>query len=134
MVLGFKKRFEPKIVDGSKIHTIRDDVRDRWDTGNKIHFATGVRTSNYNCFKEGMVTAIQYVYMTFIAGRFEMSIGDDHYCDQYLSQVQMEAFAKNDGFQSLGDLQDWFIPLIKKCENGYLGKIIHWTDFRYGTK
>lgn len=33
--------------------TIRDDPHNRWKAGQKIHFATGVRTKLYDCFALG---------------------------------------------------------------------------------
>lgn len=52
MILSFKEQFIPKILDGTKIHTIREDKKNRWEAGKKIHFATGVRTKNYKCPKK----------------------------------------------------------------------------------
>lgn len=52
MVLGFKPQFVQKILNKSKIHTIREDSNDRWKAGRKIQMATGVRTKNYNKFAE----------------------------------------------------------------------------------
>lgn len=50
MILSFKPQFRQKILDGTKIHTIRDDPNDRWQAGKIIHAATGVMTKNYDCF------------------------------------------------------------------------------------
>lgn len=132
MILSFKKQFEPLVMAGTKIHTLRADVKDRWDVGRKIHFATGVRTANYSCFKEGVVSGIQYVFMTYYQGRFEVSVGDTNYCDQYLDWSDIEKLARNDGFDGVDDFMKWFIPLIESSEDHcFSGKIIHWTEFRY---
>lgn len=132
MILGFKKEFESPIVGGSKIHTIREDRKDRWDEGKKIHFVIGNRTKNYKQIKLGECKSIQYVFMMFNRGLLEVSVGDDHYCDKYLTQNEILQLAKNDGFMGVGDFMEWFVPLIKASEKGYfLGKIIHWTDFKY---
>jgi len=48
MILGFKTKFTDKILNGSKIHTIRKDSKNRWKVGNTIHFANGIRTKNNN--------------------------------------------------------------------------------------
>ncbi|WP_164126090.1 hypothetical protein [Sphingobacterium luzhongxinii] len=132
MILGFKKEFEYPIVVGSKIHTIREDSKDRWDEGKKIHFVVGNRTKNYKQIKLGECIRIQYVFMTFYRGLLEVSVGDDHYCDKYLTQLEILQLAKNDGFIGVGDFMEWFVPLIKASEKGcFSGKIIHWTDFKY---
>lgn len=52
MILSFKTayNFPEKIISGVKIHTFRDDPKDRWEAGIIIHFATGLdpykRTNN----------------------------------------------------------------------------------------
>ena len=61
MVLGFKEQFVKPILSGDKIHTIRADQFDRWYAGRNIHFATGVRTKDYNCFKEGECVGVQNI-------------------------------------------------------------------------
>ena len=135
MILSFKKEFEPLIKSGSKIHTIREDAPNRWNKGRNIHFATGVRSKNYNCFKEGEVKSIQYVFMTYHEGRFELSIGNNRFYDTYLNFSEIELLAKNDGFENLEEFQKWFITLIEKHpEHHFSGKIIHWTNFKYKTK
>lgn len=132
MVLGFKERFKQPILEGKKIHSIREDAHDRWKAGNLIHAATGVRTSKYDCFLTGVCVSVQYVFMTYYFGRLEVSIGSDPYCDQYLHHPAIEQLAKNDGFESYQDFADWFIPLIEaSADNRFSGKIIHWTDFKY---
>lgn len=132
MILGFKGQFVEPILQGTKIHTIREDPHDRWDVDKHIHMATGVRTSNYRCFKEDDVKGIQYVFMTYHRSVFELSVGDDHYCDRQLWAGGIERLAINDGFRSIIEFKAWFVPLIEKSEKGYYsGKIIHWTDFRY---
>ncbi|VTP94927.1 ASCH domain-containing protein [Sphingobacterium daejeonense] len=132
MILGFKQQFVEPILKGNKIHTIREDSKDRWKTGSHIHMATGVRTKSYSCFNEVDVKGVQYIFMTNHRWTFEVSIGDTHYCDKYLYPNDIEKIAINDGFKSLEDFQKWFIPLIESSpEHCFSGKIIHWTDFKY---
>ena len=52
MILSFKPQFVPKILDGTKKHTIRADKHNRWHNKMTIHFATGVRTPQYEKFDE----------------------------------------------------------------------------------
>lgn len=77
MILPFKPQFIPKILDGPKIHTLRDDPHRRWHPGRAIHMATGVRTKYYHCFNQDVCTAVQEVYIAprimkkvFMAGHF----------------------------------------------------------------
>lgn len=120
MILGFKPQFKPKIQSGSKIHSIRIDKNNRWKPGRKIHFATGVRTKNYECFKEDECKSIQQVELNFWNSSPTILIEGKR-----ISYELCEQLAKNDGFEDLSELMRFFgIKNIK-------AKIIHWTDFKY---
>lgn len=132
MILSFSKNFpwgdptnfEQKIIEGTKIHTIREDPHNRWKPGMKIHAATGVRTKNYNCFYEDECTGVQDIFMTYFFGGLEVTIGD-----KYLYWEDKLKLAKNDGFDSIDQMVDWFFH--KKKDAVFSGKLIHWTDLRY---
>lgn len=128
MVLGFLKgfmvdgrrkqtNFENKIKKGIKLHTIRWDGKDRWKAGRKIHFAHGVRTNNYNCFKEGICKGTQKIEI----GNRQIFVNDVK-----LSEDEIEFLSINDGFDSLEDFWGWF-----DVYSPFTGKIIHWTDLEY---
>lgn len=126
MLLGFKPQFREKILNGTKIHTIREDAPRRWGKGKVIHFATGVRTKQYECFMQGWCTGVQEIFMTYERG-LEISIGD-----RFIYRQEQEMLAKNDGFDSYEEFVDWFHKVImaspKLC---FSGVIIHWTNHRY---
>ena len=130
MIFGFKKQFEQKIIEGSKIHTIREDPHDRWKPGRKIHFATGIRTPNYNEFKRGGCISIEFIKILYFEDGPNVYTGDTaesvmpFYIPEHYGLDQMKAFVKNDGFSSVSDFFKWF-------NKDFIGKIIHWTDFRY---
>lgn len=130
MILGFTKtmvvgrngrrvptHFEDKILSGKKLHTIRWDEKNRWKPGKKIHFATGVRSSKYNCFKEGVCKGVQKIEMQ---GRKVWIDG------VALTWDELEDLAINDGFDSLKDFWLWFDQYTP-----FKGKIIHWTNLTY---
>ena len=132
MILSFKKQFQQPILEGTKIHTIREDKPNRWKSGNKIHFATGVRTPNYKCFKEGKCASIQNIKIKHCLGYSEIRI-DGTICfqifhhglgDIYEWSTDFEKFVKNDGFNNIEDFFKWF-------NTDFEGKIIHWTKFNY---
>jgi uncharacterized protein YqfB (UPF0267 family) len=139
MILSFKKEFVPKILAGTKIHTIREDKPNRWKVGNKIHFATSVRTKNYNCFKEGECLFIQDIHMSIDESIYKYSpklkeftivitIGSK----VLRAGTETVQFALNDGFSSYQEFHNWFYPLIIKTENRcFHGKLIHWTNKMY---
>ena len=127
MILSFKTKigniptnFEEKILFGQKIHTIREDAKNRWRVGQIIHFATGVRTKQYNCFKTGVCTGIQTIKIKNDGFILE-SI---HIDGKRLRTLGLMALMDNDGFDCLQSFKSWF-------NKDFEGKIIHWTDHRY---
>lgn len=143
MILSYKKQFpwgeptnfEEKILNGSKIHTFREDKNRRWKAGRKAHHANGVRTKNYNCFKEGPCDGIQEIGIYYTLN--ESSGSHDRvliYIDGKMRydltspsnerSMFVWTLAKNDGFDSIKDFFKWF-------KTDFAGVIIHFTDFRY---
>jgi hypothetical protein len=135
MILAFKTTFpngtatdfENKILQGSKIHSLREG--NRWQEGYFIHMATGVRTTNYNQFNTARedlqkCKGTQEVFMTYNNyGALEVTIDDD----LYLMQSQVDALISNDGL-TREQFITWFFP---KGKDVWTGQIIHWTNFKY---
>lgn len=122
MVLGFNKRFPDKIMNETKIHTIREDKTNRWQQGVKIHFATGVRTKNYNCFDEGVCASTQSIEIIRMSDYLNETVVKID--GRVLDQTEVQQLAWNDGFENLAEFWLWFSDSFK-------GKIIHWTDYKY---
>lgn len=115
-----------------KIHTIREDKKERWKVGNQIHFVTGNRTKNRKQFAPIVkVQSIQKLVIT------EMLMTQTAYCTVSNDKIfkvevdgitlhnkQVEELALNDGFDSVDDFFKWF-------DKDFKGKIIHWTDYKY---
>lgn len=131
MILNFMKTFNvngkikptnflQKIEKGIKIHTVRSDVKNRWHVGRNIHFSTGSRSSNYNCFKKGICRSTQSIEINYYTKH--SIVIDSHHLDE----SEIEEFAINDGFDSIEDFWAWFDQY--KC---FSGKIIHWTSKFY---
>jgi len=139
MILGYKKQFpwgtptdfKRKILEGIKKHTIRADAYDRWDEGRKIQHAHGVRTKQYDHFKDDECTGTQRIYIGKTNTKnlnsfwryngYKYSVIVDK---KRLTLAGMVELAYRDGFDSLDDFLQWF-------QNGFKGKIIHWTPLRY---
>jgi uncharacterized protein YqfB (UPF0267 family) len=122
MILGFKKQFVPKILEGSKKHTIREDATNRWKEGRVIDMATGVRTKQYNKFTEQICTGIQTILIIRVSDELNQTIVNVDGRELSLDEIQKLAW--NDGFENLIDFWLWF-------KDGFDGKIIHWTDLKY---
>lgn len=134
MILGFKHInpitnnltfFKKKILEGAKIHSIR--AGDRWRTGNTIHFATGVRTKHYDCFKEGVCTSVQTIIIhpchDHSSGTGLIMI-DGNGLNEYTKSL----LSTNDGFDRLEEFFAWFSYPKPKI---FTGQIIHWTNYKY---
>lgn len=126
MILGFKQQFVQPILSGTKMHTIREDLNDRWHAGRVAQFATGVRTKNYKQFDEREIVSTQRIFITAY-DEVIVSINSKR-----LGLKELETLAINDGFDTLEQFEDFFInQLSKRIRKQMSGKIIHWTDFKY---
>ena len=116
MILGFQKQFIPKILAGTKVHTIRKDPRSRWLKGMKIHFASGIRTKNYQQFYAGVCTGVQDIVFN----------ADGVYVDwgRKLDSGSLDLLAERDGFDTVHEMMKFFRP-------PFSGRLIHWTNVRY---
>lgn len=125
---GKPTNFVEKIQSGSKIHTIRTDTHDRWESGKMIIFSIWTGRPYYSKMFEFAprlpVVSVQKVFMKLHQEELKVSIDD-----KYLNNSAIEELAINDGFDSVEDFERYFISQMK--DNQYSGKIIHWTDFKY---
>lgn len=148
MILSFKKQFKEPILNGTKIHTIREDKPKRWKAGNNIHAATGVRTKQFNCFFTGKCISTQKIEIRHFKDHvslFLYSYGNEESEDLSTNSIKefcrynkvrgryemgwtqsdlIERIAKNDGFKDLESFFKWF-------DRDFEGIIIHWTDLTY---
>ena len=129
MVIGFKKQFVPKILDGTKEHTIREDATNRWKVGMTMHMATGVRTKGYNQFAKKTCIGIQNVEIRWrnppadsLEGRSVKVFIDGKNISSH--DEILDTLVKKDGFTDRKEFFTWF-------SEDFTGKILHWTDFKY---
>lgn len=122
-----------------KIHTIREDKKNRWKVGTNIDFFINCRQKDMFRFAPVVpVVSIQEVEIKyFLSGKkkqITIFIDQKKYvCIDYTFGVNvtdfdkqkiMLEFAKNDGFDSVEEFFKYF-------NEDFKGKIIHWTDFKY---
>ena len=133
MVLSFNQNFPEKIINGTKIHTIREDAIGRWKAGMKIQFATGAGTKAYNQFHEAECTGVQDIEIKYTdnRGAVKIYIDGNHLGTWHrfmpprsVNVADVLRLAVNDGFEGVSELLNWF-------QRDFKGKIIHWTDVRY---
>ena len=117
---GTKWDFLRVAFKNEKKHTIREDKHDRWHAGRLIHPVVFNRSKNQFQFAPAFpCVSTQKIRIWHHDGGLEIFI-DDH----YLNEKQFESLAKNDGFNSIEDFENWF-------EKDFTGKIIHWTSLKY---
>ncbi|WP_281322167.1 hypothetical protein [Flavobacterium aestivum] len=121
---------EYKRITNPKIHTLRDDEKDRWKSGKLIHFFINNQKSDMFQFAPVLpVVSTQEVFMTYAhSDLIEISIDDR----QLFSYNERLEFALNDGFDSWEDFFKYFYPKITASKQKfYKGKLIHWTNLKY---
>lgn len=123
MIISFKPQFVPKILAGTKIHTLREDKTNRWQAGRKMHMYTGRYTATDRQFiKAAECVSVQQVLL-FPENRW-IGVHNKAGVMQYLTKFEIEEFARNDGFDTLEAFWQWFTTTQTL-------KLIHWTDKRY---
>ena len=114
-----------------KLHTIREDAKNRWKAGNKIHFVVFNRSKNQVQF----APVLPCISTQNIEIKWEV-IGDIKKASIYVDELPVGTYinsyssgicrvlAKNYGFNDVDDFFAWF-------SEDFTGKIIHWTDLKY---
>ena len=126
MILPFKPQFKPLILDGTKIHTIREDKHDRWKVGMKIHMATGVRTKNYKQFAEATVSEISTIEIKWYGSKefsnraVQVKVNETNITNTFDT---LDLLVKNDGFSNRQDFFAWF-------NEDFTGKLIYWENLK----
>lgn len=107
--------------NSGKIHTIREDSKNRWKEENDIHFSINVKTMEQFQFAPSIkVKSVQKIEIRYSGfGLIEVIING-----KGLDYKEKAKLALNDGFDSVEDFFEWFNEPFK-------GKIIQWTDLKY---
>lgn len=127
MLLGFKKQFVEPILQDEKLHTIRDDVHDRWQPGKTIHMCTGLRTKDLNIFKVKPCISVQKIVIdTYHEGICILNYAHVIRHD-WLQPTEIQILIRNDGFKHSSDFWEWF----RGDSNMVTKKLIHWTHLTY---
>jgi hypothetical protein len=108
-----------------KIHTIREDLSDRWQEGKMIHPIINNRTKRQVQFAPNFpCVSTQKIEIIYAAEAYTVVKVDG----EVLFGGDKERFAVNDGFSDFGEFNETFRALHP---SGFSGKIIHFTKFRY---
>lgn len=110
-----------------KLHTIREDKKDRWKPGTMIDFFINTRTKDMFRFAPRIpVLSTQEIEIIHHSKKY---LKDDAFPGVYIDgnlmrYADVAKLSQNDGFDTVEDFFAYF-------NKDYTGKIIHWTDFRY---
>jgi hypothetical protein len=115
-------------MENPKIHTIREDVADRWKEGTPIHYTINNRSKDSFRFAPVIpCTSTQPILMTLEPDGIYIAVSG-----RPLAPAEKVELALNDGFDTWEDFEAVFMSMLKKKPDNWMaGKIIHWTDHKY---
>jgi len=115
--------FQRFIQATPKIHTIREDKKDRWKAGIPIHYEQWTdkpyRSKCYHFAPVIPCMSVQKIKISW-SGNHVLVFVDD----MLIFADQLYKLARSGGFDCIEDFFKWF-------NKDYTGKIIHWTDCKY---
>jgi|GEM_PF-6290795 len=138
MLLGFKKQFAPKILDGSKKFTIRNPRKVEPKLGEQLHMYTGLR--NKSCEKitsEHTLKSIQLLDLIILKRPDGSGWMDVHVDGKEIEQIDFNRLISADGFDSIPDFVSYWLSGIKADKDGIFymeaeGLIMyHWTGLKW---
>lgn len=110
------------IHHNGKIHTIREDPKERWREGMDIHFIINPRSKDRFQFAPVVkCTGKQKIEIYYLGFRNTPAVLINGTIQK---DDEIEKLALNDGFDTVADFYKWF-------DKDFEGWIIHWTPFRY---
>ena len=113
MILSFQPQFVNKILNGSKLNTIRENKGDRFVKGTKIHFWRGnPRNVSVKPYQFGVGVVSEVLPIQILPNENKVLLAGGPVLD-------LEAFARADGFTSWAAMRAFF-------PNDFEGSIIFW--------
>ena len=126
MILSFnkenieKRNFKEKILNGTKIHTIREDKHNRWKETMSIQFYAMNPRNGGKKFAEGIVDKVTRIEIDTSSNKvyFPEFNRDRNMCCMSNPMI-LDDLAKCDGFESWEEMKEFFPEYFE-------GKIIYW--------
>lgn len=139
---GEQTHFATKLVNGEKLHTIRNNY-DLWavnaekmKTGNyvlSVRQWSGVPRRSKQCeiYHTDEEIGVEHITMMYSADDDSIAVCVE---DRYLSEDEIAQLAKNDG-TDVDDFKDWFFCKQRNKQDAtFNGVIVHFTPLRYATR
>ena len=109
-----------------KLHTIREDAKDRWERGTTIDFF--INNTKPNMFRFAPRIPVVSVQKIEIEKLCDSGIWYQDFIvlvdDVYQNVNDIISIAQNDGFDNVQDFFAYF-------NEDFKGKLIHWTNLKY---
>ena len=105
------------IRTGKKIHTIREDAKERFKVGMILDHCTGVRTKKFQKHVQNSCLRIDWVFIDIRSYSIKVNGVE-------LLEFEKQLLIQNDGFDSIEGFWKWF------PEPGNY-RLIQWTNFKY---
>ena len=124
-IYNFKARFAPRILDGSKTHTIRPYRANSDAPGKTLHLYTGVRTKQAKLLMRVPCVRIESIAIRRIEKRDKVDLVDDVIVTidgVELSRSECEAFSRRDGFENFTAMMEFWDGRLP-----FAGQIVHWN-------
>ncbi len=119
VAINFMAQFACPIIQGTKIHTLRD--KNRFKVGDTLQLYTGMRHKNCRLLK-----AVRCLAVLPIEWRGDEDWVLDH--GRWLHAAHLDLFAQNDGFPHYPALYNWLIDNKGPKWSGFL---IAWASTPY---
>lgn len=131
---GFKARWVPKLLDGSKLTTLRADRKDGRapKVGEKFSAFVGMRTKGCRRLFDSVTSQLNRIRIEPRLGESEFEpVNYAIFCDgRMLSTAQGEAMARADGFDSLEDFTRFFEEEHSIETKIFWGWLITWQPIK----
>jgi len=121
IVRTFQPRFAPLVENGTKKHTVRLTPKRMPKVGQAISLRkwSGLPyRSKQVILRESVITKIERIRITFRNGKNVIFIND-----KALDRYDADRFARNDGFECIGEMFKWFGDVHGLP---FAGIVIHW--------
>ena len=129
--INYMKEIAPKYESGAKIHTIRKPRKDGRDPmpGQTLYQYTGQRTTACRKLGEDVCKRVRDITMWIKRRNSLPTIEID---GLRLNASHWDQFAKNDGFEDINEMVDWFLRAYPKHElYPFNGLLIQWRETDY---
>ena len=118
MNIMFQPQFEPLIVSGTKLHTVRPLGKSRLRVGMALSLRVWTGKPYRSKQREFLKSTVKDVCRVIITD------GEIHLDNVQLSPQGREEFAHNDGFKDFAELRAWF---VNAHGLPFVGKVIYWS-------